>query len=113
VALITHIDSPGVGVNDRQTGIARRHPPPQLSALCAVHPASAQPIESGHLAFCHVTLLKSDFRPGLGSACERNDRLSSGVGPNLFQGRRATNQCIAAAEVTLKDGHKAPNGCRP
>ncbi len=37
VALITHVDPSGVGVNDRQTGIARRHPPPQLSALRTVH----------------------------------------------------------------------------
>src|SRR3954463_10733459 len=44
----------------------------------------------------------------LGSGCERNERLSSGVVSSLFQGRLATNQCIAAAEVTLKDGHKAP-----
>ena len=36
----------------------------------------------------------------------RNYRLSSGVGPGLFQGWLATNQCIAAAEVMLKDGHK-------
>ena len=48
-----------------------------------------------------------------GSACERNDRLSSAFGPHLFQGRLATNQCTAAAEVMLKGGHKTPNGCRP
>jgi hypothetical protein len=36
----------------------------------------------------------------------RNYRLSSGVEPGLLQGQFATNQCIAAAEVMLKDGHK-------
>jgi len=33
-------------------------------------------------------------------------KLSSGVGPGLFQGWPATIQCIAAAEVMLRDGHK-------
>jgi hypothetical protein len=50
------------------------------------------------------------FRPEARLGLRKNDRLSSGVRPNLFQGQLATNQCIAAAEVTLKDGHKAPDG---
>ena len=48
------------------------------------------------------------FRPGLGSACERNYRLSSEAGPDLFSRHwPATNQCIAAAEVMLSNGKHA------
>ena len=43
VALIPHVDPRGIGVNDTQAGIARSHPPPQLSALRTVHLAPAQP----------------------------------------------------------------------
>ena len=31
----------------------------------------------------------------------------------FFKATTATNQWIAATEVTLKDGHKAPDGLRP
>ncbi|HYK58803.1 MAG TPA: hypothetical protein VEV85_05180, partial [Bryobacteraceae bacterium] len=45
-------------------------------------------------------------------------RLSNGVVPRLLQGRPATNQCIAAAEVMLFCGHSGTNplstiACRP
>src|SRR6202050_5603208 len=88
VALIADVDSSGVGVNDRQTGIARRHPPAQLSALRTVHLASSQPLESGHLPLCHVILLKSDFRPRLGSACERKTDSPTGSGRSVFKDHR-------------------------
>jgi hypothetical protein len=42
----------------------------------------------------------------------------TGSSSAFIQGRLATNQCIAAAEVMLKDGHKGTNrsstiACRP
>lgn len=48
----------------------------------------------------------------------KNYRHSSGVGPAFFKAGLATNQCIAAAEVMLIDGHKgtkriATIACRP
>jgi hypothetical protein len=86
MALVANIDSSGVGVHDRQLRIARRHPPPQLPPLRTVHPASFQPLESGHSSLCHPILLKSDFSdPGSARLAKKNDRLSSGVDLTFFK----------------------------
>src|SRR6516162_7207822 len=59
--------------------------------------------------------LKSD--PGSARLAKKR-RLYNGVVPRLLQGRPATNQCIAAAEVMLLCGHSGTNplstiACRP
>jgi hypothetical protein len=61
------------------------------------------------MSYSSSLIFQTQARLGL----RKNYVLSSGVEPDLFQGLLATNQCIAAAEVTLKDGHKAPIGFRP
>src|SRR6266567_6870731 len=57
-------------------------------------------------AMSYSCRLKSD--PG-SARLAKTYRLSNGVGPDLLQGRPATNQCIAAAEVMLFDGHSGTN----
>ncbi len=61
---------------------------------------------------CHLQLDPGSAR------LAKTDRLSNGVGPDLWQGRLATNPCIAAAEVMLLCGHSGTNpkstiACRP
>jgi len=86
MALVANVDASGVGVDDCQLRIARGYPPSQFPTLCAVHAASLQPLECGHLSLGHAMLLKSVFfRPRLGSACEPNARLSNGVSPAFFK----------------------------
>src|SRR5947209_4967723 len=114
MTFLTNVDSSGMGVHDHQFRIARGYPSPQIPAFRTVHAAGLQPLESGHPSLRHCILLKSDSSdPGSARLAKENDRLSSGVEPSLFQGWLATNQCIAAAKVMLKDGHKAPNRFRP
>src|SRR6266853_652668 len=66
------------------------------------------------LCFAMTYSSNLNFRLGLGSACERNYRLSNEAGTGPFSRHwPATNQCIAAAEVMLLNGHKAPTVHRP
>jgi len=116
VALVAHVYPSGVAMHDGQTRISRRYPPLQLSPLFPVQTSTFQPLKSGHFALCHVILLKSEFRPGLG--LRRLHTLQRGRTGPFSRHRRATNQCIATAEVMLLNGHKAPNdsstiACRP
>jgi hypothetical protein len=69
--------------------------------------------------FCFAISCSCRLESDPGSArLAKNDRLSSGIGPGPFQGRPATNQCIAEAEVMLLYGHSGTNplstiACRP
>ena len=47
------------------------------------------------------------------SSLSANKKKYSEIHANFSRHWRATNQCIAAAEVMLSNGHKAPNGRRP
>src|SRR5277367_820107 len=108
MASIAYVDSPGVGVDDRQPGIACRYPLPQFAALRPVHPPRFQPLESGHLSSCHANSSKSDYSdPGSARLAKGITDSPAGLSRTFFKARLTTNQCIAAAEVTLKDGHKA------
>src|SRR6266567_6831609 len=100
-------------MNDCQSGIGHRHLPPQLSSLFPVQTTTFQPLKSGHPAFRHGLLLKSEFRPGLGSACEETTDSPARPGRPFSRHWPATNQCIAAAGVMLLNGHKAPTVHRP
>src|ERR1039458_2630398 len=59
VALIVHVNPPGIRMEDRQSGIAGSQPPPQIPALLAVQRTTAQPLESGLLTprHCHTPVV--------------------------------------------------------
>jgi hypothetical protein len=114
VTLIANIDASGIAVNDREARIARRYTPAQFPALGPIQAALFQPLESGHSLLRHAILLKSDYSDP-GSARLANEMTDSPAGSSraFCKARAATNQCIATAEVMLKDGHKAPKRFRP
>jgi hypothetical protein len=66
-------------------GIGHRHLPPQFSSLFPVQTTTFQPLKSGHPAFRHGILLKSEFRPGLGSACEETTDSPARPGRAFFK----------------------------
>jgi hypothetical protein len=121
VTLIANIDASGIAVNDREARIARRYTPAQFPALGPIQAALFQPLESGHSLLRHAILLKSDYSDPKsdysdpGSARLANEMTDSPAGSSraFCKARAATNQCIATAEVMLKDGHKAPKRFRP
>ena len=80
----------------------------KVALVAYINPPGALP--------CHTPVVELD----LGSArlAKGNCKLSNGVESGLFQGAIATNPCITAAEVMLKDGHKGTRqrstiACRP
>ena len=54
VTLITHVNSPGIGMDDSQTRIIGNQPPPQFPTLLAVQPTIGQPLECRFLMFGHI-----------------------------------------------------------
>src|ERR1022692_5028455 len=85
VALVPHVNPSGIGMNDCQPGIGRRYLPLQHPPLFPVQTSTFQTLESGHPALCHGILLKSEFRPGLGSACEETTDSPTGLGRAFFK----------------------------
>src|SRR3954454_15418252 len=112
MTLITNVDSAGVDMNDRQFRIARCYPPPQIPTLCSVHPSGLQSLKSGHSSLRHAILLDSDSSdPGSARVAKETTDSPAGSCRAFFKADSPpinASQCIAAAEVTLKDGHKAP-----
>src|SRR3954454_2387871 len=107
-----NVDSAGVDMNDRQFRIARCYPPPQIPTLRSVHPSGLQSLKSGHSSLRHAILLDSDSSdPGSARVAKETTDSPAGSCRAFFKADSPpinASQCIAAAEVTLKDGHKAP-----
>src|SRR5262249_9174302 len=119
VALIAHIHTARIGMNNRQTRILARQTARQIPTLLPIHPTTAQALESRLLPLAHTLPLfpistPPRLTPARGAARFAKTRsLTNGAVPPLLQGRPATNQCIAAAEVMLFCGHWAPIPYRP
>ena len=57
----------------------------ELSSLFPVQTTTFQPLKGGHPAFRHGILLKSEFRPELGSACEETTDSPARPGRAFFK----------------------------
>jgi hypothetical protein len=108
VALIAHVNSGNMAMHNLQAGIVRGEPAHDLFPLFSIQRAILQTFEGGLFTLCHnVDLSLPGLDQALGSIRDHYTNSPAGSG-RLLPGMPATKQWIAATEVRLLNGHKAP-----
>src|SRR5262249_32636372 len=107
-----NVDAGGIGVHQLQFWSGTFQPSGEFPPLAAVQRIQLQTLKSGFRPLGHVILSLLLNSPGSAQLAKLH-KLSGGVEPAFFKAALATKQSIAATEVTLRDGHRAPRRYRP
>jgi hypothetical protein len=113
VTFVTHINTAGIGMYDRETGIVASQTPSQIPALLPVHLTAVQPLEGGSFSLCHGILLSSEIRPRLGSACENTTGSPTGSERTFFKAGPPPINTSLQPKSRYYTGTKAPTKYRP